>query len=57
MKYLRNLPVDVMKIDKIFVDNIYHDQKNKEITSAMVVLGTQLGLEVIAEGIETVTYL
>lgn len=54
MKYLRNLPVDVMKIDKIFVDNICYDNKDKEITNAMVGLGTKLGLEVIAEGIESV---
>ena len=57
MKYLRDLPVDVMKIDKIFVDNICHDNKDSEITSAMAGLGMQLGLEVVAEGIENIEQL
>ena len=53
MKYLRDLPVDVMKIDKSFVDNICTAKKDREITSTMVDLGKKLGLEVIAEGVET----
>ncbi|MDH5394434.1 MAG: bifunctional diguanylate cyclase/phosphodiesterase [Gammaproteobacteria bacterium] len=57
MKYLRDLPVDVMKIDKSFVDNISCQKKDREITSTMSDLGKRLGLEVVAEGVETVEQL
>ncbi|MDH5518716.1 MAG: EAL domain-containing protein [Gammaproteobacteria bacterium] len=53
MKYLRDLPVDTMKIDKSFLSNIHNDTKDKEIIKAMAGLGNTLSMEVIAEGIET----
>lgn len=57
MKYLRDLPVDTMKIDKSFLSHIHQDSKDKEIISAMAGLGNKLGMEVIAEGIETLEHM
>jgi EAL domain-containing protein (putative c-di-GMP-specific phosphodiesterase class I) len=46
---LRNLPVDVLKIDKSFVDEL---PSGAEVTRMMVQLGRMLGLDVVAEGVE-----
>ena len=49
---LKNLPIDVLKIDKSFIDGIEEDPKNREITKFIVEFGKQIGLEVIAEGVD-----
>ena len=51
--YLRNLPMDVLKIDRIFVADLETDGNARRIVEAIIRLGWDLGLEVIAEGIET----
>lgn len=51
--HLRNLPIQAFKIDKSFVFDIQNDAKNAVIVSTLIRLGTDLGLIVIAEGIET----
>jgi EAL domain-containing protein (putative c-di-GMP-specific phosphodiesterase class I) len=50
---LYNLPVDVLKIDRSFVSRMESDARGWEIVQMMVKLAHHLGLEVIAEGIET----
>ena len=50
---LRDLPIDVVKIDKSFVDNIAEDVKAREIVKFMIEFSQEIGLEVIAEGAET----
>ncbi|MBV9575814.1 MAG: EAL domain-containing protein [Gammaproteobacteria bacterium] len=49
---LRSLPIATLKIDKDFLDNIEKDVKNSIIVRALIALGTNLHLNVIAEGIE-----
>ena len=53
MAYLRNLPLDFLKIDRAFVTDVHRDRRNAAICHALIALGHGLGLEVIAEGVET----
>ena len=50
---LNRFPLDVLKIDKSFINGIPHNQDGMEIATAIVVLGHTLGLKVMAEGVET----
>lgn len=53
MAYLTKLPLDTLKIDKhFFLDNA-RDARNTKVISAVTALGHSLGLEIVAEGIET----
>lgn len=49
---LMNFPIDILKIDKIFVHNMHLNQANFAIVSNMIHMGRQLGFMVIAEGVE-----
>ncbi len=51
--YLRDLPVDVLKIDQSYVAGLADGGKDAALVSAMVALGQRLNLEVVAEGVET----
>ena len=53
LSYLHRFPIDRLKIDASFVRNAPREQKNVEIIRSIVALGTGLGIEVVAEGIET----
>lgn len=53
ISYLRQYPVSVLKIDQTFIKGIPQNQNDVAITSAVISLGHNLGLEVIAEGVET----
>jgi diguanylate cyclase (GGDEF)-like protein/PAS domain S-box-containing protein len=53
MAYLKDFPVDRLKIDRSFVDNLEQEPAKKPILNAIVALGRSLGLKVIAEGVET----
>ena len=53
LSYLHNFPIDTLKIDRAFVVHANSEFKNKAITQAIVTLAQSLGMEVIAEGIET----
>ena len=52
MNYLKRFPLDELKIDKSFVDDIPGDRTNSAIVQAMVVLSRSLGMRVVAEGVE-----
>ncbi len=52
MSYLKRLPLDTIKIDKSFIDDIPDDNNDVEIAKAIIVLSKSLGYHVIAEGIE-----
>lgn len=53
ISYLKQFPVSVLKIDQHFIKGIPHNQNDLAITSAVIALGHNLGLEVVAEGVET----
>jgi diguanylate cyclase (GGDEF)-like protein/PAS domain S-box-containing protein len=53
LSYLRYLPVDQLKLDRVLVGNLDTDSKNLAIVRAAVDLGHALGIEVVAEGVET----
>ncbi|MFH9890941.1 putative bifunctional diguanylate cyclase/phosphodiesterase [Streptomyces luteogriseus] len=52
LRYLRDFPIDVLKIDKSFIDGIPHDPQQVALVEGIVHLAQTLGLQVIAEGIE-----
>lgn len=51
---LRDFPFKTLKIDRGFVRNIANESSNQKIVSAIIGLGTSLGLEIIAEGVEDI---
>ncbi|OTG79338.1 diguanylate cyclase [Acinetobacter sp. ANC 5054] len=51
--YLKNLPVDELKIDREFISDLTPDSKEEMILESIIQLATKLGLIVTAEGIET----
>lgn len=53
LAYLKDLPVDVLKIDKAFVDEIDTDAGRARLTQGIVQLAQALDLSIVAEGIET----
>ncbi|MFT4036229.1 MAG: EAL domain-containing protein [Patulibacter sp.] len=53
LAYLKDLPVDVLKIDKAFVDDIEKDAGRARLTQGIVQLAQALNLSIVAEGIET----
>lgn len=53
MNYLKELPVDILKIDKQFTAGIPHDKVDIAIIDALVALAVSLNLKVVAEGVES----
>jgi len=53
LAYLKNLPINKLKIDKSFVDNLPKDQADGEIVKSIIHLCKGLSLKIVAEGIET----
>jgi diguanylate cyclase (GGDEF)-like protein len=50
---LRRFPIDTLKIDRSFVENLESDSENGEIIRAILTLAGNLGLTTVAEGVET----
>ncbi len=54
LAHLRELPIDVVKIDRSFVNSIVDDEVTRQLTASLVGLCDALALEVILEGVETI---
>ncbi|MFA6137738.1 MAG: EAL domain-containing protein [Sulfurimonas sp.] len=52
LSYLKRFPIDVLKIDKSFVDDIPYDKDDMAIVSAIIAMGQALGFQLLAEGVE-----
>ena len=50
---LKKLPIDLLKLDKVFLENITQDKGNLAIVQTVIDMGQRLGIEVLAEGVET----
>ncbi len=57
LAYLKHFPLDVLKIDKSFIDDIPHLQDDMEIAATIIAMGHILGFKVLAEGVETLEQL
>ncbi len=57
LSYLSTLPISSLKVDRSFVRSLHGSPENLEIVRAVINLGTSLGRQVIAEGVETSTQL
>ncbi len=53
LSYLRRFPVDLLKVDRSFVDGLGSDPSDSAIVEAIITLAHTLGLEAVAEGVET----
>lgn len=53
LSYLRDFPFDVLKIDRSFVKTLPQDQRTANITQGIIDISRRLGMEVVAEGVET----
>lgn len=53
INYLRQYPVSVLKIDQTFIKGLPHSQNDIAITTAVIALGHNLGMQIVAEGVET----
>ena len=53
LSYLQKMDIDILKIDKSFVDHIATDNNSRNLCRAMIIMAHNLGIQVVAEGIET----
>jgi EAL domain-containing protein (putative c-di-GMP-specific phosphodiesterase class I) len=53
LSYLHDFPIDSLKIDRSFISRLGTDPKHFEIVRTITLLGQGLGMDVVAEGVET----
>ena len=53
LAYLHNLPIDMLKIDRSFINSMLASQRNLRLVNAILNLTDSLGLQAVAEGVET----
>ena len=53
LSYLRRLPVAELKIDRSFISNLLLDPQDEAIVTSTILLGHNLGLKIVAEGVES----
>jgi EAL domain-containing protein (putative c-di-GMP-specific phosphodiesterase class I) len=57
LSYLKRFPIDHLKIDRCFVKDIADNKSDENIATTIILMAHNLGLSVIAEGVETVDQL
>jgi EAL domain-containing protein (putative c-di-GMP-specific phosphodiesterase class I) len=57
LSYLHKFPINILKVDRSFVGRVGATGENLEIVRAIVMLARSLGMEVVAEGVETAVQL
>ncbi|HLV10570.1 MAG TPA: bifunctional diguanylate cyclase/phosphodiesterase [Halanaerobiales bacterium] len=57
LSYLQNIPIDTLKIDRAFIDGISEGRKRKQIVGPIISMAHQLGMMVVAEGVEDILQL
>jgi diguanylate cyclase (GGDEF)-like protein/PAS domain S-box-containing protein len=53
LQYINRLPFDCIKLDRTFISQIFHSAKTEYMIRTIIAMGRELGLDVIAEGVET----
>ncbi len=53
LSYLRHLPINCLKIDRSFIKTLPDNTNDGQITSAIIAMANAMGLDVIAEGVES----
>lgn len=53
LSYLRQLPINKVKLDRCFIEGIDHNRANAAIVQGVITMAQHLGLQVVAEGVET----
>jgi diguanylate cyclase (GGDEF)-like protein len=53
LSYIRTMSLDQLKIDRSFINNITEAERDRQLVSAMIAMSQALGLNVVAEGVET----
>lgn len=53
ISYLKKFPIDILKVDQHFIKGIPDNQNDLAIASAIIALGHNLGMQIVAEGVET----
>ncbi|UFS62785.1 EAL domain-containing protein [Sulfurimonas sp. HSL-3221] len=56
LAYLKQFPVDTLKIDKAFIMNMLDDQDDRTIVESIVSLSKAMGLKIVAEGVESIEH-
>jgi EAL domain-containing protein (putative c-di-GMP-specific phosphodiesterase class I) len=57
LAYLKHFPIEALKIDRSFVADLGRDSNDAAICAAIIAMGRQLGLKIVAEGVETLEQL
>jgi EAL domain-containing protein (putative c-di-GMP-specific phosphodiesterase class I) len=52
LSYLKRLPVDILKVDRVFVKDLPHNRDDLAITRAVIAMAHGLAMKVVAEGVE-----
>ncbi len=53
LAYLSRLPLDILKVDKSFIDHVVEDEQDARVTMAIIAMSATMNLSVVAEGVET----
>lgn len=52
LSYLKQIPIDTLKIDKSFIDSICSEDGSESLTGTIIAIGRRMGLTIVAEGVE-----